>query len=145
MRVGDRLSTRDYNIFFFNDTATTEIYTLSLHDALPIFGHTQTMRALGFCVSVAHAHFMARYFNEHGLAAVALDASTPTDERRAALVALHRGDLRAVFAVDLLNEGVDVPAIDTVLFLRPTESATVFLQQLGRGLRRVDGKPCLTV
>src|SRR6185437_7880275 len=66
-------------------------------------------------------------------------------ERRDALDALRAGELRAVFAVDLFNEGVDVPSIDTVLFLRPTESATVFLQQLGRGLRRTDEKPCLTV
>jgi superfamily II DNA or RNA helicase/HKD family nuclease len=103
------------------------------------------MRALGFCVSVAHAHFMARYFSERGLAARALDATTAPDVRRAALADLESGDIHALFAVDLLNEGVDLPHVDTVLFLRPTESATVFLQQLGRGLRRADDKPCLTV
>jgi superfamily II DNA or RNA helicase/HKD family nuclease len=102
------------------------------------------MRAIGFCVSVRHAHYMANYFNQRGLATRAIDASTPADERRSALADLERGQLQAVFAVDLLNEGVDLPHVDTVLFLRPTESATVFLQQFGRGLRRADGKACLT-
>ena len=103
------------------------------------------MRALGFCAGVGHAHFMARRFNEFGYPAEALDASTPRNDRRAALEKLRRGKLRAVFAVDLFNEGVDLPEVDTVLMLRPTESATVFLQQLGRGLRWAEGKRVLTV
>jgi hypothetical protein len=105
----------------------------------------QTMRALGFCVSVAHAEFMAHEFQRRGLAAVAVSGETPADERDAALRKLRDGLVRVVFCVDLFNEGVDVPEIDTVLFLRPTESALVFLQQLGRGLRRTDNKACLTV
>ena len=103
------------------------------------------MRALGFCAGVAHAHFMADQFTRFGYEAVALDGGTPQDERRAALVRLRRGELRAIFAVDLFNEGVDLPEVDTVLMLRPTESATVFLQQLGRGLRWAEGKRVLTV
>ena len=103
------------------------------------------MRALGFCAGVGHAHFMARQFTNFGYRAVALDASTPQEDRRSALVKLRRGELRAVFAVDLFNEGVDLPEVDTVLMLRPTESATVFLQQLGRGLRWSEGKRVLTV
>ena len=103
------------------------------------------MRALGFCAGVAHAHFMADQFTRFGYKAVALDAGTPRDERRAALLRLRRGELRAIFAVDLFNEGVDLPEVDTVLMLRPTESATVFLQQLGRGLRWAEGKRVLTV
>ena len=103
------------------------------------------MRTLGFCAGVDHAHFMASEFTRFGYPAVALDASTPRDDRRAALARLRRGELRAVFAVDLFNEGVDLPEVDTVLMLRPTESATVFLQQLGRGLRWADGKRVLTV
>ena len=103
------------------------------------------MRTLGFCAGVAHAHFMADQFTRFGYAAVALDGSTPQDERRAALLRLRRGELRAIFAVDLFNEGVDLPEVDTVLMLRPTESATVFLQQLGRGLRWAKGKRVLTV
>ncbi len=103
------------------------------------------MRALGFCVSIKHAALMADAFNRAGLASRAVNAKTHREERRAALQALKDGDLRCLFAVDLFNEGVDLPNVDTVLFLRPTESATVFLQQLGRGLRLADNKACLTV
>ncbi len=86
------------------------------------------MRALGFCAGVNHAHFMAHDFSVHGLPSVALDAKTPGDERRTALVKLRQGKIRAIFTVDLFNEGVDLPEVDTVLLLRPTESATVFLR-----------------
>ncbi|MCY3879085.1 MAG: DUF3427 domain-containing protein [Rhodobacteraceae bacterium] len=103
------------------------------------------MRALGFCAGVEHAHFMAWQFSESGYRSAALDAATPRGERRAALNELRHGKIRAVFAVDLFNEGVDLPEVDTLLMLRPTESATVFLQQLGRGLRWSVGKPVLTV
>ena len=103
------------------------------------------MRALGFCVSVAHARFMAESFEAAGLRAVAVTGVTPAGEREAALRDLRDGSIQVLFTVDLFNEGVDVPAIDTVLMLRPTESATVFLQQLGRGLRRTRGKDVLTV
>ena len=103
------------------------------------------MRALGFCAGIGHAHFMARQFSNFGYPAVALDAGTSWDDRRSALARLRRGELRTVFAVDLFNEGVDLPEVDTVLMLRPTESATVFLQQLGRGLRWAEGKRVLTV
>ena len=84
-------------------------------------------------------------FDRSGYPAVALDATTSRDERRSAVIRLRNGDLRAIFTVDLFNEGVDLPEVDTVLMLRPTESATVFLQQLGRGLRWAEGKRVLTV
>lgn len=103
------------------------------------------MRALGFCVSVEHARFMAERFGEAGIASEAVVGETPSEDREAAVRRLESGDLQALFTVDLFNEGVDIPTLDTVLFLRPTESATVFLQQLGRGLRLHRGKPCLTV
>lgn len=103
------------------------------------------MRALGFCAGVAHARFMADRFNEAGWPAVALDGSSLTPDRIDAVARLKRGELRAVFTVDIFNEGVDIPAVDTILLLRPTESATVFLQQLGRGLRWAEGKSVLTV
>jgi hypothetical protein len=106
---------------------------------------SKVMRALGFCVSVAHAEFMTREFVRRGLPAVAVSADTNATDRDAALRDLRNGKLNVIFCVDLFNEGVDVPEIDTVLFLRPTESALVFLQQLGRGLRRTDQKFCLTV
>jgi superfamily II DNA or RNA helicase/HKD family nuclease len=103
------------------------------------------MRALGFCVSVEHARFMARRFEAEGIASLAVTGETPGPEREAAIARLESGALQALFTVDLFNEGVDIPRVDTVLFLRPTESATVFLQQLGRGLRLHKAKPCLTV
>ncbi len=103
------------------------------------------MRALGFCVSVDHAHFMADRFNLAGMSAVAISGQTPSAERAQALADLRAGSVNAVFAADLLNEGVDIPVVDTVLFLRPTESPTLFLQQLGRGLRLAPDKDVLTV
>ncbi len=107
--------------------------------------HPRRMRALGFCVSIAHAQFMAQRFSAHGLPAAAVSADSTRQERDDALRRLRLREINVLFSVDLFNEGVDVPEIDTVLFLRPTESATIFLQQLGRGLRLADGKECLTV
>jgi len=103
------------------------------------------MRALGFCVSVDHAKFMAETFNRAGIRSLAVSGSTPGRERDAAIAKLRSREVNALFAADLFNEGLDIPEVDTVLFLRPTESATIFLQQLGRGLRLVDGKAVLTV
>ncbi|MFJ5935916.1 DUF3427 domain-containing protein [Streptomyces sp. NPDC093071] len=103
------------------------------------------MRALGFCVSVAHATFIAEFFRRAGLKAVALSGESPREERKAALAALRAGEIQVIFSVDLFNEGLDIPDVDTLLLLRPTSSATVFLQQLGRGLRRTQDKAVLTV
>ncbi|KOX48577.1 DUF3427 domain-containing protein [Streptomyces sp. NRRL F-7442] len=103
------------------------------------------MRALGFCVTKAHAHFMAEFFRKAGFRAVALDSDSPAEVRARALTDLQAGELQVIFSVDLFNEGLDIPDVDTLLLLRPTNSATVFLQQLGRGLRRTDTKPVLTV
>nr|ACJ24885.1 putative ATP-dependent helicase [Streptomyces pactum] len=104
-----------------------------------------TMRALGFCVTVAHATFMADVFCQEGINAKALDGTTPRAERAQALDDLRDGKVQILFSVDLFNEGLDVPDVDTLLLLRPTSSATVFLQQLGRGLRRTPHKAVLTV
>ena len=104
-----------------------------------------SFRALGFCVSVKHARFMAYHFNQNGIPAVAVWGDSPRADREAALKDLAHGRVRIVFSVDLFNEGVDVPAVDTVLMLRPTESPTLFLQQLGRGLRKSTGKSTCTV
>jgi superfamily II DNA or RNA helicase len=103
------------------------------------------MRALGFCVSVEHARFMARVFRDAGIPATAVWSDTPDGERRAALTDLNGGRVNVLFSVDLFNEGVDVPAIDTLLMLRPTDSPTLFLQQLGRGLRKHRNKSICTV
>lgn len=103
------------------------------------------MRCLGFCVSIDHARFMADHFRRHGISAVAIWGDSPRHEREQALRDLAAGAVRVVFSVDLFNEGVDVPAVDTVLMLRPTESPTLFLQQLGRGLRKTNDKAFCTV
>lgn len=108
-------------------------------------GDVHTIRALGFCVSVEHAQFMARVFNEAGLKSQAVWADSSSEERQAALQNLASGNLRVLFSVDLFNEGVDVPSVDTLLMLRPSESGTLFLQQLGRGLRHYEGKRICTV
>lgn len=104
-----------------------------------------SMRALGFCISVAHAEFMAACFTEAGIPARAISGQTPPSGRAQALSELRECTINAIFAVDVFNEGIDLPEVDTVLFLRPTESATVFIQQLGRGLRRTADKAVLTV
>lgn len=104
------------------------------------------VKALGFCVSIDHARFMAEKFVLAGLKADYLVSRNLTKaERDLKRVRLISGEINYLFVVDIFNEGVDIPEIDTVLFLRPTESLTVFLQQLGRGLRLSEGKECLTV
>lgn len=105
----------------------------------------QSMRALGFCVSKEHAHFMARRFSEAGLPSKALTGDDPQEVRTEVLSELANGKLSCVFSVEVLGEGVDVPNVDTILLLRPTQSPTVFSQQLGRGLRRARNKSHLTV
>jgi superfamily II DNA or RNA helicase len=106
---------------------------------------TTAIRALGFCVSIEHAKFMAHHFNAAGIDAMAVWGDTPEWQRKAAIEDLRGGTLKVVFSVDLFNEGVDIPSVDTLLLLRPTESATLFLQQLGRGLRKKPGKYICTV
>lgn len=96
--------------------------------------------AIGFCVSKRHADFMAVFFRARGLRAVAVHSGEGSAPRASSLVALGKGEIDILFAVDMFNEGVDVPEIGTVMMLRPTESAIIWLQQLGRGLRRVEGK-----
>lgn len=103
-------------------------------------------RALGFCVSVRHAEFMAGRFSALGIPALAVHGDSPDGIRGSAPQRLRDGTVRALFTCDLYNEGVDLPYVDTLLLLRPTSSATVFLQQLGRGLRLADGKTsCLVL
>lgn len=104
--------------------------------------------AMGFCTSRKHAEFMAKYFSENGIESVAVhsgESSEYTEERNEALAKLSSGEIKVVFSVDMFNEGVDIPGIDMVMFLRPTQSPTVFLQQLGRGLRKYKNKAYLNV
>ena len=106
---------------------------------------TSRMRSIGFCVSVQHAEYMAQVFTRAGIPSTAVSGATLQTERNEALRRLRDREINCLFAVDLFNEGLDVPEIDTILLLRPTQSSTVFLQQLGRGLRRAEGKAVLTV
>lgn len=116
--------------------------------------------ALGFCSSKAHAYYMAKYFSEHQIPSVAVFSEdkqykTRNDEDNAsklyyvdrvtALDMLRNGEIRVIFSVDMFNEGIDIKNTDLLLFLRPTQSSTIFLQQLGRGLRRCKGKKYVTV
>lgn len=103
------------------------------------------VKGLGFCASVAHAEYMSRYFDAHRIPSISLSGHSSDEERNSAKQKLTNGEIRFIFVVDLYNEGVDIPEVNTVLFLRPTQSLTIFLQQLGRGLRLSDDKECLTV
>ena len=105
-------------------------------------------RALGFCCSREHAEEMAREFCKRGITSVAVYSDSNSEyaeERSAAIRKLTAGEIRVIFSVDMFNEGVDIPSVDMVMFLRPTESPIVFLQQLGRGLRKSKGKEYLNV
>ena len=102
-------------------------------------------RTLAFCVTVTHADFMAEFFRRNGVAAAAVHSGPSSAPRVLSVEQLRAGELQVICTVDVFNEGLDVPEIETVLMLRPTESPVVFLQQLGRGLRRSDGKDALTV
>ena len=126
---------------YTGDHARAAIILRSLQDKIVDLSQ---LKALCFCVSVDHAEFMAEQFRQSGIRAETVVGTTPSEVRERRVRDLADGRLQAVMTVDVFNEGIDVPQINTVLFLRPTESSTVFLQQLGRGLRLSDGKPVLT-
>jgi superfamily II DNA or RNA helicase len=130
----------------------SKLYTADNHRAEMICEKTvQTVldirntKGLGFCVSKAHAEYMSGIFNKYGIPSEHLTSDSTKDVRSSVQKMLLNKEINFIFVVDLYNEGVDIPEIDTVLFLRPTESLTIFLQQLGRGLRLSDDKDCLTV
>ena len=140
----------------YDKSELSKIYTLSgmmaerradlvVSSLLKYVTDIEDVKGLGFCVTVDHAEFMCRYFNEHGIPSMFLTGKSPDEERRSAKDSLVSGKVRFIFVVDIYNEGVDIPEVNTVLFLRPTESLTIFLQQLGRGLRLAEDKECLTV
>ena len=128
--------------YYTNNDARTALIVEQLNNKV---SDPESMRALGFCVSVQHAQYMATAFSSAGLPSLAVTGYSTSEERTDAIRRLRSGEIVAIFTVDLYNEGIDIPEVDTVLFLRPTESATVFLQQLGRGLRKSAGKAVLTV
>ncbi|MDQ0952240.1 superfamily II DNA or RNA helicase/HKD family nuclease [Streptomyces phaeochromogenes] len=133
---------RELGNLYTGDHARARIVVKQIRDKISNPG---AMRALGFCVTKAHAHFMADFFRKAGFQAAALDSDSSAGVRAQTLADLRDGTLQVIFSVDLFNEGLDIPDVDTLLLLRPTNSATIFLQQLGRGLRRTETKPVLTV
>ena len=126
-------------------TADNKRASLILNTVYKYVTDIDDVHGLGFCISISHAEYMAKYFNDHGVPSIALSSKSVDDIRDDAKQDLVSGKIKFIFVVDLYNEGVDIPEVNTVLFLRPTESATVFLQQLGRGLRLHPNKECLTV
>lgn len=129
------------NLITGNDMRAQLVISKMQHIILDV----KEARGLCFCVSQKHAHYMAKKLNESGIPAQSITAETPDRERKAARDKLRHRDVNFLCVVDIFNEGVDIPEIDVVVFLRPTESLTIFLQQLGRGLRLSDGKENLTV
>ena len=108
----------------------------------------RSLRAIGFCCSRQHAEDMAKEFCQRGIASAAVysgENGAYAEERNEAIRKLKNGEIRVIFSVDMFNEGVDIASLDMVMFLRPTESPVVFLQQLGRGLRLYKGKEYLNV
>lgn len=133
------------NLYTLSGVAANRRADLVVSSLLKYVTDIDDVKGLGFCVSIEHAQFMCRYFNDHGIPSMYLIGSSPDEERQTAKQRLVAGDVRFIFVVDIYNEGVDIPEVNTVLFLRPTESLTIFLQQLGRGLRLSEDKECLTV
>ncbi|MGL4737667.1 MAG: DUF3427 domain-containing protein, partial [Cellulosilyticaceae bacterium] len=123
----------------------TQRADLVINSLLTYLTDMRTATGLGFCISVKHAEFMATYLSHKGIPSATLHGKSSEEQREATIADLVSGKINFIFTVDLFNEGVDIPDINTVLFLRPTESMTVFIQQLGRGLRLADHKECLTV
>ena len=128
------------NLYTHNHVRVNKIVQ-SLQEIVTDIG---SIRALAFCVSREHADFMCKQFLLKGINSDIL-TSDNSHERQQKQQALRSGQINVLFVVDIFNEGVDIPEVDTLLFLRPTESLTIFLQQLGRGLRLFDGKECCTV
>ncbi len=133
------------NLYSFVQASANRRAELIVQSIRKYVTDVEEVKGLGFCVSIEHARFMADYLNSNGIPSMHLTGLSPDDERNMAKSRLVAGEICFIFVVDLYNEGVDIPEINTVLFLRPTESLTVFLQQLGRGLRLAENKECLTV
>lgn len=133
------------NVYTGDDMRALQRVDLILGALLRYQPELEGVRGVGFCAGVRHAEYMAEKFNDVGIPSATLLGSTPKEMRPEIMRQFRDGNLTFLFAVDVLSEGVDVPEINLVMFLRPTESLTVFLQQLGRGLRHAPEKECLTV
>ncbi|MDX2370402.1 MAG: DUF3427 domain-containing protein, partial [Colwellia sp.] len=128
------------HLYTYNDQRVLRI----LQSLSEVVTELSQMRALAFCVSKEHATFMAQKFTLHNIACGVLTSDNSKD-RDVLQQQLRSKQINVLFVVDIFNEGVDIPELDTLLFLRPTESLTIFLQQLGRGLRLTENKECCTI
>ena len=133
------------NVYTFEELGALQRVDCILTSLDKYINSLDEVHGLGFCCSIKHAEFMSQKFNEAHIPSKYLTAKSSFEERNNVQKELESGQIKFIFVVDLYNEGVDIPCINTVLFLRPTESLTVFLQQLGRGLRLYSKKECLTV
>ena len=133
------------NLYTFSGAVAHRRADLVVSSLLKYVTDIDEVKGLGFCVSIEHAEFMCRSFNNRGIPSIFLTGKSTDEERKNAKGRLVSGEVRFIFVVDIYNEGMDIPEVNTVLFLRPTESLTIFLQQLGRGLRLAEDKECLTV
>ncbi len=140
----DLWSAGKYNVSGLDNVLCDNMRVCNILKALNIYAKDEC-KALCFCVTKHHADYMAERFRTYGKKAASLTSDTSSEDRANMTKALRKGDINFLFVVDIFNEGVDIPEVDTVLFLRPTESLTIFLQQLGRGLRLSPGKEILTV
>ena len=140
----------EYNNGKYNERQLEEALMVEKRGNLILkhYNKYKSNRDLGFCSSKKHAEYMARYFNKKGVKACAVDSGALGEyclDRKEAIEKIQIGELKVIFSVDIFNEGLDIPSVDLVMFLRPTESPTIFLQQLGRGLRKYRDKKYLKV
>ncbi len=133
------------NVYTMKEYAAERRADLIISSVKKYVTDIDAVKGLGFCVSVEHAEYMSDCFNACKIPSICLTGQSGDEDRKTAKSRLVSGEIKFIFVVDIYNEGVDIPEVNTVLFLRPTESLTVFLQQLGRGLRLSEGKDCLTV
>ncbi len=138
---GDKYDTAELNRAYNNNSQRFGLIQKALDNYV---NDPFDCKAVCFCCSIEHAVYMDTMFRKNGYRSMAVTSRNSADIDKASMM-LARGEINYLCVADILNEGVDIPEIDTVLFLRPTESLTIFLQQLGRGLRLADGKTCLTV
>ena len=149
---GQDLSQVNWRNGRYDSNALTNLYTADdvwarkvITEVQDKCGNVSKMKLLGFCVSIRHANFMASQFNDVGIHSASITSETKNEKRAQLLSKFRKGEIKALFTVDLFNEGVDIPEINMIAMLRPTESATIFLQQLGRGLRTSKGKNLVTI
>ncbi|MGL4731570.1 MAG: DEAD/DEAH box helicase family protein [Clostridium sp.] len=130
----------------YNDKSLEESLMINKRSDLILKNYLKynSKSAMGFCSSKGHAQYMADYFTKNKVSALAIYSGCEVN-REEAINKLKNGEIKVIFSVDMFNEGLDVPSIDLVMFLRPTQSPTVFLQQLGRGLRKYKDKKYLNV